>query len=291
MLPFDILISGTCVYTTQADQVVQRNERFEGGGGQNAWEQALLYVQENNAPESLNFTLDQPHFWVLCYCAADLLLTKRFQLMNPDRVDNWYMLLDDWVCPLLQSNQALGKMRLLYGIDWLHAKAIRETPLQNVWLDGHYWPTLVGFHLAEEMGFQNLHLERWSFFEEQWYIQRWAPRILSLAKTKYVGRTAEGVQRREALARTLALSERERLAAWGSIPLPLRTVSLLDLLLHTPNIDHLVMPLLAQWMDTDIADLSFRLDMGRAIQATAETIIKTWHTKDEAWTLPEDSEA
>ena len=293
MLPFDILAADDHVHSFEPACLLRRSKRFPKGLPQNAWEEAMLHVQEQDAPtdlESLRHCGTANSTTLLRYCAAHVLLARRSKLLDAERIDNWYMLLDGWTSTLLPQ-RTLGQWRTAYGIEWLHARATQPTPLQNIWFAGHYWPTLWS---ATSMSQQDNgcvighNIERWSFLGNQWHIQHWMCENSDddTWETIYTSQVASPSSVRSALTRTLLLDEGTRQKAWETIPMNLRAQSLLDWALHSPSNDHRVLPFLSENMGAPIADLSARLDLARSLQTPASTILESMALQSTVWALP-----
>lgn len=293
MLPFDILAADDHVHSFEPACLLRRSKRFPQGLPQNAWEDAMLHVQEQDAPSdlgSLRATANSAN--LLRYCAAHVLLARRSELLNAERIDNWYILLDGWTSTLLPQ-RTLGQWRTAYGIEWLHARATQTTPLQNVWFAGHYWPTVWSATSMSPQDNDNgcvvgHNIERWSFLGHQWHIQHWMCENSDddTWETIYTSQVASQNSVRNALTRTLLLDDSTRQAAWETIPTSLRAQSLLDWTLHAPSNDHRVLPFLSASMGTPIADLSTRLDLARALQTPASTILESMALQNTVWALP-----
>lgn len=293
MLSFDILAADGHVHSFEPACLLRRSKRFPQGLPQNAWEDAMLHVQEQDAPsdlEHLRSTGTANSATLLRYCAAHVLLARRSKLLHPERVDDWYMLLDGCTSTLLPQ-RTLGQWRTAYGIEWLHARATQPTPLQNIWFAGHYWPTLWSATCmsAQESGCVVGHnIERWSFLGNQWHIQHWMCENSDddTWETIYTSQVASPSSVRAALNRTLLLDEDTRRKAWQTIPANLRAHSLLDWALHSPSNDYRVLPFLSDNMGAPIADLSARLDLARALQTPASTILESMALQSTLWALP-----
>lgn len=263
-----------------------------------------MHVQENDAPQFLPSVVDIPNFvLILRYCAAHVLLEKRAQLLDPSRVEDWYMLLDgrtafeNFDSPDF-STHTLGRLRTLYGIEWLHARAMKYTPLQHAWFAGRHWPTIwTGETWATEHNPKSPghNIERWSFLENQWLIQHWVCErqtdhvpFSSSWYTAYTCQIASSLSITTALDRTLRLNAPERNAAWDSIPLHMRAPALLDWTLSEPVHDHRVLPYLCQRLGCGIDDLSTRLDLARTLQSSGATIAQSLTSGNEVWAIPQD---
>lgn len=293
MLSFDLL-NNDRVHSFKPDLSLLRSERFPNGLPQNTWEKALVHVQEEDFATQLLDIKTSDVFIILLYCAANVLLTKRSLLVKPGRLDDWYMLLDDWVSPLLPQHN-LGWWRTAYGIEWLHARAMQRTPMENIWFTGHYWPTLWSATNAcnEANNCEGSHnIERWSFLGEQWHIQHWLCTTVEhdTWQATYTSGVASVVCVRHALDRTLLLDEPQRNAAWQSIPRALLAHSLLDWTLHAPENDHRVIPYVCRNLGVDSHDLSIRLDLARALNTSARSIVDSLTMDNTAWPLPESSD-
>lgn len=298
MLPFDILSTDDCMYSFEPASLMVQHKRWVKGLPRNEWEKALTYIQENDAPQtifSICDTLD--HILILRYCAAHVLLEKRAILLNPSRIDDWYMLLDSRTAfdnfdgPDFYPH-SLGRLRTLYGIEWLHARAMQYTPLQHVWFAGHYWPTLWSASTFPPVSIKKSHghnMERWSFSNNQWHIQQW---ICEPQKTSsdpysyYTSQIASPVLMQRALSRTLLLKEDNRVQAWDSIPFRLRASCLLDWALSEPMHDCAVMPYLCKQLGADSQNLSIRLDLARNLGLSGSTIVQSLANGDEPLPLP-----
>lgn len=302
MLPFDILAADNHVYSFEPACLLTRSKRYTMGAPQNDWEEALVYVQENDAPQRLPTVCDTPeHTIILRYCAAHVLLAKRDRLLNPERIDDWYMLLDSRTAfdnfdqPDFYPH-TLGRLRTMFGVEWLHARATRHTPLQRAWFAGHYWPTRWSASTPSLASHQKIHghnIERWSFLGNQWHIQHWTCEKEDDAAplnpySHYTSQVASPISVSNALNRTLLLTEDDRTQAWDSIPLHLRALHLLDWTLSEPMHDHRVLPYLCQTLGTDIHDLSCRLDLARTLQSSGATILQSLANSRELWALPQE---
>lgn len=304
MLSFDILADNDHVYSFEPACLLPRQQRFSKGTPQNDWEHALLYVQENDAPQVLGVLCGIPNeTLILRYCAAYVLLGKRARLLHPDRVDNWYMLLDDRTA--LDNfdgddffPHTLGRLRYMYGIEWLHARAMRQIPLQTAWFAGQYWQTRWSSStpgLSPKRGiFPQYHnIERWSFCEDQWHIQHWLcnaenPSEYSSVSSIYTSQVASPLSIQEALDRTLLLGPTECLKAWDSIPAAMRAIHLLDWAITDPEHDAQVLSYLSRNIGANINDLSTRLDLARALTSSGATIVQSLTVPSEKWSIPQD---
>lgn len=297
MLPFDILAADNHVYSFEPAFLLPRCERFLENSPQNAWEHAMLYVQEND-PSTCSSACANAYGGpdvsiILRYCAAYVLLSKRSRLLSPERLDEWYMLLDDWVSPLLPSH-SLGWWRTAYGIEWLHARAMQAAPIDNIWFAGHYWPTLWSATniCTPPNSVIGHNIERWSFLADQWHIQHWLCENISndTWRATYTSQIASPVSVHRALSRTLLLDEKNRHTAWQSIPAHIRAYSLLDWTLHAPDNDHRVLPYVCHSLGVDLHDLGFRLDLARTLNTSARNILDSLAMDNTTWPLPEDSD-
>ena len=291
MLPFDILTADNHVHSFEPACLLRRSKRFPQGLPQNAWEDAMLHVQEQDAPSDLGTLRNTSNSAsLLRYCAAHVLLAHRSKLLAAERIENWYMLLDGWISTLLPQH-TLGQWRTAYGIEWLHARATQNTPLQNVWFADHYWPTVwsaTNMCQQENNNVVGHSIERWSFLGHRWHIQHWMCENSDddTWESVYISQVASPIAVRNALTRTLMLDENTQHASWQSIPPELRAQSLLDWTLNAPENDHRVIPFLSQNLGTPIADLSARLDLARALQTPASTILESMALQSTMWALP-----
>lgn len=301
MLPFDILAADDNVYSFEPACLLTRSKRFSKENPQNDWEAALVHVQEHDAPQFLPTVCGIPaHTIILRYCAAHVLLAKRAQLLNASRVEDWYMLLDartafdNFDSPDFYPH-TLGRLRTLYGVEWLHARATQYTPLQHAWFAGHYWPTLWSAATPSTAANKKAHghnIERWSFLGNEWHIQHWTCEREDDAPfnpySYYTSRVASPLSIQNAFGRTLLLSDDACIQAWDSIPLHLRVTNLLDWTLAEPAQDHRVLPYLCERLGAGIHDLSTRLDLARTLQSSGATILQSLANSNELWALPQD---
>ena len=302
MLPFDILAADNHVYSFEPSSLLTHRERFSKGTPQNDWEQALVYIQENDAPQALPTLCNIPeHTIILRYCAAHVLLAKRAHLLNPDRIDYWYVLLDErqafsnFDAPDFYPH-SLGRLRTLYGIEWLHARAMRYTPLQHAWFAGHYWPTLWSGSNPSPIENQTAYehnIERWSFLQNQWHIQHWICEENEGPTpwppySRYTSQIASPISIELALERTLLHDRDTRLQAWNSIPTRLRASCLLDWALSDSLHHDIILPYLSEQLGVRQQDVSIRLDLARTLESSGATILQSLTNGCEMWALPQD---
>lgn len=299
MLPFDILAANDHVYSFEPACRLPRHKRFSEGCARNDWEQALVHVQENDASAALPAVYAIPDFkLVLWYCAAHALLSKRDHLLHAERIEDWYMLLDG--CAALDifdnshfSSYTLGRLRTLYGIEWLHARAMRYTPLQHVWFAGHYWSTRWSASTPPKEKHTNPethNIERWSFYANLWHIQHWVceAKTSLYSYSTYTSEVVSCASIQKALDRTLLLGPNMCTQAWDAIPLNQRARHLLDWTLAEPSHDHQVLPYLCHTLAVDIDDLSMRLDLARTLASSGTTVLQSLSNRVEQWALPQD---
>lgn len=276
-LACEVLLINNQVWCSDTKTSVSLFDRYPNGQPHNAWERALYTVQTQRYSKVDLSPVER----ALHYCAAHVLLGRRNMLLHKEYVEGWYLDLNDFPCHYNET-YSLGDCRAWRSVEWVHAHAMRDVPLESIWCANKYWSTQWAHWDAPRDN--EFHSERWSFDGLDWHIERWA--CTPTAVGAHWSGIAPITARCEAIGRIMKFDDVLRNEALSKIPANIRIESLFDCLVQHPEYEALLLKNLAHYSTRAVDEWSVWAVLARELNLTASFILKNQPTKNVLLSLP-----